>query len=78
MQKKKSQVTADLIEIFERRDAEGFNEFGRALEDRPHNILEEIEDAIEEAVDLCQYLMCLKLKVKSLLEQVNCGNINTK
>ena len=60
-----SQATDSIIQIFKDRDKLGFKKFNSSLEGSPRNNIEDrLTDAIEEACDLIQYLVCLQDLIK--------------
>ena len=60
-----SQATESIIQIFKDRDKLGFKKFNSSLEGSPRNNIEDrLTDAIEEACDLIQYLVCLQDLIK--------------
>ena len=60
-----SLATESIIQLFKDRDKLGFQKFGTSLEDSPRNNIEDrLTDAIEEACDLVQYLVCLQSLIK--------------
>ena len=62
---RRSKVTDSIIKLFKDRDKLGFLKFNSSLEDSPrNNIQDRLTDAIEEACDLIQYLVCLQDLIK--------------
>jgi hypothetical protein len=62
---RRSQATKSIIQIFKDRDELGFQKFNSSLEGSPrNNINDRLTDAIEEACDLIQYLVCLQTLIK--------------
>ena len=62
---KRSVATSTICQLFKDRDNLGFQKFGTSLEDSPRNSIEaRLTDAVEEACDLVQYLVCLQALIK--------------